>query len=157
MFIHTCNTQVRQVVHSGPVRSHSFKRLALLEAKFNIHKLLNGDKELAEQKEVAFRDLSTCRKVDTHVHHSSCMTQQHLLRFIRRKLGEAPDDIVSYHNGTPITLREAFAGLQLTLEGLSLDTLDMHAHNTYQRFDRFNNKFNPAGTVLPLTLIFLYF
>lgn len=28
---------------------------------------------------------------------------------------------------------------------LSIDTLDMHANNTFRRFDRFNLKYNPAG------------
>ena len=28
---------------------------------------------------------------------------------------------------------------------LSIDTLDMHAHDTFHRFDRFNLKYNPAG------------
>ena len=35
--------------------------------------------------------------------------------------------------------------LQLTAYDLSIDTLDMHAHNTFHRFDRFNLKYNPAG------------
>ena len=35
--------------------------------------------------------------------------------------------------------------LRLTAYDLSIDTLDMHAHNTFNRFDRFNLKYNPAG------------
>lgn len=36
--------------------------------------------------------------------------------------------------------------LGLTAYDLSIDTLDMHAHaDTFQRFDRFNLKYNPAG------------
>lgn len=112
---------------------------------FGIHILLNADKELEEQKAVPFRDVSTCRKVDTHVHHSGCMTQMHLLRFIRDKLKTAPNDIVTYKDGSPVTLAEAFAGLKLTAAGLSIDAMDMHAHDTFHRFDRFNLKFNPAG------------
>jgi AMP deaminase len=121
--------------------------MALLEAKFHIHTLLNADKELAEQKSIAGRDFTSCHKVDTHVHHSGCMTQKHLLTFIRRKLAESPQEVVAYKAGSPVTLSEAFAGMELTAESLSLDTLDMHAHDTYQRFDKFNNKFNPAGTL----------
>jgi AMP deaminase len=137
--------QVRSIVYTGAVRSYGYKRLALLEAKFGIHELLNADKELAEQKAIPSRDLSNVRKVDTHVHHSGCMTKKHLLDFIRRKLADAPDDVVLYREGRPVTLKEVFEGVSLTSEGLSLDRLDMHAHDTYQRFDRFNNKFNPAG------------
>lgn len=35
---------------------------------------------------VPHRDFYNVRKVDTHVHHSSCMNQKHLLRFIKSKL-----------------------------------------------------------------------
>ena len=37
---------------------------------------------------------------------------------------------------------------------LSVDTLDMHANNTFHRFDRFNLKYNPAGQV-PTCPLFL--
>jgi hypothetical protein len=30
------------------------------------------------------------RKVDTHIHHSACMHQKHLLRFIKSKLRKEP-------------------------------------------------------------------
>jgi AMP deaminase len=33
----------------------------------------------------------------------------------------------------------------LTAYDLSIDTLDMHAHDTFHRFDKFNLKYNPAG------------
>ena len=35
--------------------------------------------------------------------------------------------------------------VNLTAYDLSIDTLDMHAHDTFHRFDRFNLKYNPAG------------
>jgi AMP deaminase len=44
-----------------------------------------------------------------------------------------------------LTLGEVFKSLRLTAYDLSIDTLDMHANNTFQRFDRFNLKYNPAG------------
>jgi AMP deaminase len=37
--------------------------------------------------------------------------------------------------------------LHITAMDLSVDTLDMHANNTFHRFDRFNLKYNPAGQV----------
>ncbi len=42
--------------------------------------LLNKQKELLAQKKVPHRDFYNVRKVDTHVHHSSIMTQKHLVR-----------------------------------------------------------------------------
>lgn len=49
--------------HTGPVRSLCFKRLQLLEARFNLHVLLNQDAELAAQKSVPHRDFYNVRKV----------------------------------------------------------------------------------------------
>jgi AMP deaminase len=37
------------------------------------------------------RDFYNVRKVDTHVHHSACMNQKHLLRFIKSKMKRSPD------------------------------------------------------------------
>ena len=44
---------------------------------------------VAEQKAVRHRDFYNVRKVDTHVHLSSCMNQKHLLRFIKVRLAVA--------------------------------------------------------------------
>jgi AMP deaminase len=40
---------------------------------------------------VPHRDFYNVRKVDTHVHHSACMNQKHLLRFIKHKMKKSPD------------------------------------------------------------------
>ena len=126
--------------------SYSFKRLTVLAAKFNLHVVLNSERELGAQKAVPHRDFYNCRKVDTHVHHSGCMNQKHLLRFIKQKLKANPNDVVACSKeGEQLTLGEVFSSLNLTAYDLSIDTLDMHAHNTFHRFDRFNSKFNPAG------------
>ena len=63
--------ELRKIAASGPVKSFSFKRLAVLEQRFNLHVLLNGWRELAAQKSVPHRDFYNVRKVDTHVHHSA--------------------------------------------------------------------------------------
>ena len=64
------NIQVKQTVFSGPCTSYAFIRLELLSAKFNLHILLNGTRELNASKSVPHRDFYNVRKVDTHVHHS---------------------------------------------------------------------------------------
>lgn len=125
--------------------SYSYKRLAVLSAKFNLHVLLNSERELEAQKSVPHRDFYNCRKVDTHVHHSACMNQKHLLRFIKHKLKKYPNEAVIFRDGRFLTLGEVFMSLNLTAYDLSIDTLDMHANNTFHRFDRFNLKYNPAG------------
>ena len=37
------------------------------------------------------------RQVDTHIHHSACMHQKHLLRFIKSKLRKEPDQVWWLH------------------------------------------------------------
>jgi len=73
------------------------------------------------------------------------MSQKHLLRFIKHKLRYNPKEHVIIKDGRTLTLGEVFVSLNLTAYDLSIDTLDMHAHDTMHRFDRFNLKYNPAG------------
>ncbi|TYZ67790.1 hypothetical protein PybrP1_005565 [[Pythium] brassicae (nom. inval.)] len=137
--------EVKRIINSGPVKTLAYKRLQLLEARFNLHSLLNSDRELLAQKAVPHRDFYNIRKVDTHIHHSACMNQKHLLRFIKSRLRSSPGEIVIFRDGRFMTLSEVFRSLSLTAYDLSVDTLDMHASNTFHRFDRFNLKYNPAG------------
>ena len=136
---------LRQICYSGGMVSYSYKRLELLLAKFNLHKLLNSERETEATKSVPHRDFYNVRKVDTHIHHSACMNQKHLLRFIKHKLRHTPNEVVIFRDGKHLTLGEVFKSLNLTAYDLSIDTLDMHAHNTFQRFDIFNLKYNPIG------------
>ena len=90
--------------------------------------------EVLEQKRCPHRDFYNVRKVDTHVHHSACMNQKHLLRFIKKKLKTSSEEVVIYRDGRYLTLAEVFASLGLTAYDLSIDTLDMHAdQSTFHR------------------------
>lgn len=130
----------------GHVRSFTHSRLQLLEQKFNLHVMLNADKEFLAQKSAPHRDFYNVRKVDTHVHHSACMHQKHLLRFIKSKLKKEGDEVVIFRDGKYLTLKEVFESLNLTPYDLSVDTLDVHADkNIFHRFDKFNLKYNPFG------------
>ena len=62
---------LKKFIHSGPAKTLAFQRLKVLEARFNLHTLLNSDRELMSQKSVPHRDFYNVRKVDTHVHHSA--------------------------------------------------------------------------------------
>lgn len=64
--------------------------------KFNLHLMLNADREFLAQKSAPHRDFYNVRKVDTHVHHSACMNQKHLLRFIKSKLRKEPDEVIMW-------------------------------------------------------------
>ncbi|KAG0264199.1 AMP deaminase [Mortierella polycephala] len=137
---------VLSVISNGPEKSFAFRRLKYLESKWNMYILLNEYEELAETKRVPHRDFYNVRKVDTHVHHSSCMNQKHLLRFIKSKMRRTPKDMVIFRDGKNLSLEEVFQSLNLTAYDLSIDTLDMHAHkDSFHRFDKFNLKYNPIG------------
>ncbi|XP_054473905.1 AMP deaminase 2 isoform X2 [Anoplopoma fimbria] len=134
------------LIINGPVKSFCYRRLQYLSSKFQMHILLNEMKELAAQKKVPHRDFYNIRKVDTHIHASSCMNQKHLLRFIKRSMKKYPEEIVHIERGRGQTLKEVFESMNLTAFDLSVDTLDMHAdRNTFHRFDKFNAKYNPIG------------
>ncbi|TIA86855.1 AMP deaminase [Aureobasidium pullulans] len=137
---------ILSVSSDGPSKSFAFRRLQYLEGKFNLYILLNEYQEIADTKAVPHRDFYNVRKVDTHVHHSACMNQKHLLRFIKSKMKKSPNEVVLYRDGKHLTLREVFESINLTAYDLSIDTLDMHAHtDSFHRFDKFNLKYNPVG------------
>ena len=91
------------------------------------------------------------------------MNQKHLLRFIKSKMKHNPhvsvshhvrphpltsntQDVVIFRDGKELTLEQVFQSLHLTAYDLSIDTLDMHAHqDSFHRFDKFNLKYNPIG------------
>ena len=144
-FFHDLHALLR-VQSSGPSKTFCHKRLLLTEQKFNLHVMLNADREFQEQKAAPHRDFYNVRKVDTHVHHSACMNQKHLLRFIKSKLKREPHELVIYRDGKFLNLREVFESIGMTSYELNVDTLDMHADkNTFHRFDKFNLKYNPCG------------
>nr|XP_010920819.1 probable AMP deaminase [Elaeis guineensis] len=137
---------ILRVIAAGNIRTLCHHRLGLLEQRFNLHLTLNADKEFLAQKSAPHRDFYNVRKVDTHVHHSACMNQKHLLRFIKSKLRKEPDEVVIFRDGTYMTLKEVFESLDLTGYDLNVDLLDVHADkSTFHRFDKFNLKYNPCG------------
>lgn len=137
---------ILEVASDGPAKSFAYRRLQYLEGRYNLYSLLNEYEEVADTKKVPHRDFYNVRKVDTHVHHSACMNQKHLLRFIKSKMKKCPDEVVLDRDGKKLTLKEVFESINLTAYDLSIDTLDMHAHtDSFHRFDKFNLKYNPIG------------
>ena len=137
---------IQEIASDGPAKSFAYRRLQYLEGRYNLYALLNEYEEVADTKKVPHRDFYNVRKVDTHVHHSACMNQKHLLRFIKSKMKKCPDEVVLFRDGQRLTLREVFESINLTAYDLSIDTLDMHAHtDSFHRFDKFNLKYNPIG------------
>ncbi|PAA86797.1 hypothetical protein BOX15_Mlig000037g1, partial [Macrostomum lignano] len=131
----------------GPLKSYCFRRLSFLLAKHQLHSLLNEFAEGAEQKLVPHRDFYNIRKVDNHIHGASAMNQKHLLRFIKRCLKACPGEKVYVDkSGQLLSLKEIFEAMKITAYDLNIDMLDVHADkHTFQRFDKFNSKYNPLG------------
>ena len=117
---------ILSVSSDGPSKSFAYRRLQYLEGKYNLYVLLNEYQETADSKKVPHRDFYNVRKVDTHVHHSACMNQKHLLRFIKSKMKKFPNEVVLYRDDKHLTLAEVFESINLTAYDLSIDTLDMH-------------------------------
>ncbi|EFC45903.1 predicted protein, partial [Naegleria gruberi] len=135
------------IMYDAPTKSFCYTRLTALELKFTLYKKLKQFEEVKTQKMVPHRDWYNVRKVDGHLHLSSMANQKHLLRFIKTKLKQCPDEVVIVRDGKQLTLSEVFKSLNMTPYDLSVDTLDVHVDKsqTMHRFDKFNLKYSPFG------------
>uniref|UniRef100_A0A8C5L8B7 AMP deaminase n=1 Tax=Jaculus jaculus TaxID=51337 RepID=A0A8C5L8B7_JACJA len=134
------------LIAQGPVKTYTHRRLKFLSSKFQVHEMLNEMDELKELKNNPHRDFYNCRKVDTHIHAAACMNQKHLLRFIKKSYQIDSDRVVYSTKEKNMTLKEVFAKLNMHPYDLTVDSLDVHAgRQTFQRFDKFNDKYNPVG------------
>jgi AMP deaminase len=136
--------QILDVSGDGPVKTLSYKRLKILQLKYDLHVLLNGAREQAASQDDP-RDFGNVMKVDTHIHLSAAMTSKHLLDFIRHKLRTESGEVVLRKNGVDLTLESVFNKLGIEVDSFTLNSLDTRADNTFQRFDHFNAKYNPFG------------
>ena len=123
--------EIQSISSHGPTKSFAYRQLDILEGRFHLYFLVNSYQETADSKKVPHRDFYNVRKIDTHVHHSACMNQKHLLRFIKSKMKKSPDEIVMFRDGKELTLKQVFESINLTAYDLSIDTLDMHVSCDY--------------------------
>uniref|UniRef100_A0A8C5HYZ3 AMP deaminase n=1 Tax=Gouania willdenowi TaxID=441366 RepID=A0A8C5HYZ3_GOUWI len=134
------------LIAQGPTKTYTHRRLKFLMSKFNVHEMLNEMEEMKELKLNPHRDFYNCRKVDTHIHAAACMNQKHLLRFIKKTYREDAERVVCKIQGKELTMKELFQTLNMHPYDLTVDSLDVHAgRQTFQRFDKFNAKYNPVG------------
>ncbi len=121
-----------------------------------MHTMLNHELELAQSKAVPHRDFYNVRKIDNHVHHSACMNQKHLLRYIKKKIKqpEAQTELVIERDGKKLTLQQVFDSLNLTAYDLSIDTLDMHAGQTFHRYVSYSSVPSHIISLLFFSLFF---
>jgi len=150
----------------GPVKSFAHHRLMLLEQKFNLNAMLNADKEFLAQKAAPHRDFYNVRKVDTHIHHSACMHQKHLLRFIKSKLRKEPDEVGETYSLPTFTslasqptryiiIRTASSALPTTgLISLPLSHIITHQQRTPLTLVTHITRLAPVAVLYPQVVIF---
>jgi hypothetical protein len=68
---------------------------------------------------LTFHQILPRPQVDTHIHHSACMHQKHLLRFIKSKLRKEPDEVVIFRDGKYLTLKEVRGSQGFILLGMA--------------------------------------
>ena len=148
-FMRAYNKVVR-AVNKGPVKSFCHKRLALLDVHFKRHVLMFHDLERDEGKTTEC-DMYSCHTVDTHIHAAAAVSGRFFLKFVREKLRNHGDDEVNPGQ----TLLQLCALHGITADNVDASHFDFQADmSLFQRFDRFNDKYNPAG-VAALRTVFL--
>jgi AMP deaminase len=139
--------RIEAIRSAGPVHSHSYARLQLLEVQFNLHEMLNSEAEMQEIGANPHRDFYNVRKVDTHIHHSAAANAKHLLRFIKKKAKKCGHEVVHSEKDNSgveraLTLTQVFEKLKLKPYDLNIDRLAVMADSSVQhRFDKFNVSF----------------
>jgi len=136
------------VVNHGTNRSFAHIQLRKMQHAYELY-CLNPEVDAAEEiaESESSLDYSTFPVVDNHIHHSACMTQAHLLDFIKRKAKIEGDTVVlKAKDGTMLTLKEVLKQNGVTdPDSLDLESLGVHAFNCFQRFDLFNASFSPMS------------
>lgn len=65
--------------------------------------------------------------MDTHIHAAACMSQKHLLNFIKDNYKSEAERVVLEKDGEKMTLKQVFHGLSKDPYDLTVDSLDVHA------------------------------
>mmetsp|Transcript_21215 Transcript_21215/g.48713 ORF Transcript_21215/g.48713 Transcript_21215/m.48713 type:complete len:746 (-) Transcript_21215:214-2451(-) len=141
-----------EVSNDRDCMSFCMPRLRELELKFELYTHRNSATERQTQRGAGRRDFYQVRKIDTHIHHSAAFSQRQLMKFIRQKMRDEKDVVVANEKGKPVTLQEVFKSAGVEEDGVHADNLCVAAslggcghHDTFGRFDKFNNKYNPFG------------
>eukprot|EP01080_Neovahlkampfia_damariscottae_P000488 gene488-8002_t len=135
-----------KIVQSGEVTTYTQKRIDILSGLYDFHQLLNSDLE-AHATQTDSRDFFNITKVDNHVHLAAAMTGRHLLSFILKKLDSEPEKhVLKDKSGEFLCLKDVLEQVHPQPKDLTTDFLDCHADRSlFQRFDKFNAKYNPCG------------
>lgn len=137
--------ELKSICENPVVRDFCHRRLETLEHKYRLHLALNHANEagMTEKKASSNRDIYQACKVDTHIHMAAGMTPRQMLHFVKRKLQNNADDIAMKKGATILTLGSLLKSCGIT-KNLTVDQLNVQAdHSLFERFDNFNNKYNP--------------
>lgn len=137
--------ELREICASPEVKEFSHMRLENLEHKFRLHLALNHANEAGttEERASSNSDIYQATKVDTHIHMAAGMTPKQILQFVLKKYRSNGSDIAMKKGDDIITLGQLFGKAGIT-ENLTVDQLSVQAdHTLFERFDNFNNKYNP--------------
>lgn len=138
--------ELKAICDSVDVKEFSFRRLDMLDHKFRLHLALNHANEagMTENQETSNRDIYQATKVDTHVHMAAGMTAKQMLNFVLDKVRNNRDDIaMKSRDGSILTLGSMMDGCNIG-QSLTIDQLSVQAdHTLFERFDNFNNRYNP--------------
>lgn len=138
---------LKDICAGSAVKEFAEKRLENLDHKFLLHLALNHANEAGttEDRLSSNRDFYQATKVDTHIHLAAGFTPKQMLHFVLKKLKESGDDIAMKKSEEILTLGQMFSKAGIT-ENLTIDQLNVQAdHTLFERFDNFNNKYNPLG------------
>ncbi|CDJ49271.1 adenosine monophosphate deaminase, putative [Eimeria brunetti] len=127
-------------VQDPACKTFCYKRIKFLEGKFSFHLMFNSNAEIEETKQNKHRDFYNVRKTRMLI-----VIPNGILR--RKKYRTEGDTVVATEGGQGITLRDLFQKeLGFSASEASVDHLNVHALGScFQRFDLFNQKYNPFG------------
>nr|CCC92959.1 putative AMP deaminase [Trypanosoma congolense IL3000] len=137
--------ELHEICSRTEVKDFAHQRLENLEHRFRLHLALNHANEAGttEERTSSNRDIYQAVKVDTHIHMAAGMTGRQLLNFVVKKLLYSGDDIAFKKGDAILTLAQFFKNNRITTN-LTVDQLNVQAdHTLFERFDNFNNKYNP--------------
>ena len=137
--------EIKATAENPVVKDFAHRRLEFLEHKYRLHLALNHANEagMTADQATTNRDIYQATKVDTHIHMAAGMTPRQMLQFVVRKLEDNSDDIAMKKGNNILTLGRLMRDCCIT-KNLTVDQLNVQAdHTLFERFDNFNNKYNP--------------
>ncbi|KAF8344586.1 hypothetical protein F5887DRAFT_1203881 [Amanita rubescens] len=141
----------------GPTKTVVGRRLKYLADKFETY-LSEAERDELNDIKKGYRDLANIYKVDTHVHHTACMSLHRLNAFINEQIDKLDSEVwespaekqAVWHAAKVLKLLEETPAPELSPGSghVSIDAMDMLAYrDSFHRFDNFNKKYSPAGVI----------